>query len=130
MVIVLSGRTAVGTLSLPPARGDDLFQLTTRVYVRLTQDEIIVNPIAGLGETRHRYNQVRALEVVLQRRAPDGHLIDQPYPEIEFQDGSRFNPYDVLWDEEPSRDMKLLHLIAQQSRKTIRTVRSLDDRAN
>ena len=97
--------------------------------MRLTPVEIIVNPMGGLGETRHPYGQIKALEVVLQRRAPGGRLIDRPYPEIEFRDGSRFNPYDVLWDEEPGRDMKLLHLIAQQSRKPIRTIRSLDDRA-
>jgi hypothetical protein len=33
MVIVLSGRKAVGTASLTPMPGDDLFQLKTRVYL-------------------------------------------------------------------------------------------------
>jgi hypothetical protein len=99
-------------------------------YVRLTPDEIIVNPIAGLGETRHSYRQVKAVEVVLQRRAPSGAIIHRPHPVVEFQDGSRFDPYDVFLGEEPDRDLKLLKRIAHESRKRIQTVRSIDDRGS
>jgi hypothetical protein len=101
--------------------------VTMDTYVRVTPDEIVVNRVLSLGAAHYGYRDVQAVKIVAQKKAPDGRIINKPYPAVEFRDGSCLSPFDVIWEATPEQERAMLRYVAQRSGKQIQRVRFIEE---
>jgi hypothetical protein len=96
-------------------------------YACLTEDEIVIKRLFGLGTEVHRYDTVQEI-VVTTHRQGDKELIAEPGLGLRFSDGRTWNTDDTFrLPHDPGQVQRLLDFLQRKTGKPITHARLLKD---
>ena len=92
-------------------------------YVLVRTDAFVVNPLFGLREIVHPYNDIQGIQTAPELIAPNGNTVRRREFLIKFRDNSTWSTSDLPAEMPLSEKRSMLETISERSGKSIEDIR-------